>query len=68
MSEPDTHLVLARAKLNFARKDHGERCWDDESAIADAIHGRPVLPLTKTEREEFLAQARHELRREPQSA
>lgn len=65
MREPDESLVLARAKLNFARKGHGERCWDSAFAADVETYGRTNLVLTQAERGEFLEQARHELRREP---
>ncbi|MCJ2082862.1 hypothetical protein [Methylobacterium sp. J-090] len=68
MSEPEESLVLARAKLNFARKGHGERCWDAEPFDdPDGIRGNgcPILALSQAERDEFLEQARHELRRAP---
>lgn len=67
MREPDENLVLARAKLNFARKGHGERCWDGDFTESAQIYGRSLLVLTRAEREEFLEQARHELRREPEA-
>lgn len=66
MSEPIESLVLARAKLNFARKGHGERCWDAEFTDSEALCGAALLPLSEAERQEFLDQARHELQREPQ--
>ena len=64
MTEIDAVLILAKAKLNFARKGHGERCWDTDSAEAHAISECPLLPLSDAERQEFLEQARYELQRE----
>ncbi|NEU11748.1 hypothetical protein G3T14_06335 [Methylobacterium sp. BTF04] len=64
MREPDENLVLARAKLNFACKSHGERCWDGIFSDNVKTYGRPVLVLSENERAEFLEQARHELRHE----
>ncbi|MGU3359826.1 hypothetical protein ACLBWX_05775 [Methylobacterium sp. M6A4_1b] len=64
MIEADAFLVLARAKLNFARKSHGERCWDADGADAHLTSDCTLLPLSETERAEFLEQARHELRQE----
>ncbi|KQP31104.1 hypothetical protein ASF49_11020 [Methylobacterium sp. Leaf104] len=64
MTEADASLVLARAKLNFARKGHGERCWDADGADTRLTSDCTLLPLSETEREEFLEQARHELRQE----
>jgi len=64
MKEADAVLVLARAKLNFARKSHGERCWDAAGANDHPTSECPLLPLSDAEREEFLEQARHELRSE----
>jgi hypothetical protein len=68
MKDVDAFLVLARAKLNFARKGHGERCWDADTADAHLTTDCTLLPLSEAEREEFLEQARHELRREASSA
>lgn len=67
MSDPVEPLVLARAKLNFARKGHGERCWDADFTEAEALCGAPLLPLDDAERAEFIAQARHELGQESQA-
>ena len=67
MSEPDEYLVLARAKLNFARKRPGGRVWDDGCArdeFGTRLSSRDLY-LTEQERDEFLEQARHELRNEP---
>jgi hypothetical protein len=64
MTEIDEVLVLARAKLNLARKGHGERCWDIDGAEAHPTSECPLLPLSEAEREEFLEQARYELHRE----
>lgn len=62
MSQPDETLVLARAKLNFAQKCHGDRCWEAEG---DSAYDSHVLVLSEEERAEYLEQARHELRTEP---
>lgn len=64
MPEPDEVLVLARAKLNFARKSHGDRCWDLDGDDDDT-YGAHLMTLSDGEREEYLEQARHELRHEP---
>ena len=64
MRETVAVLVLARAKLNFARKGHAERCWDADGADAHPTSECALLPLSDSEREEFLEQARHELRHE----
>lgn len=65
MLEPNESLVLARAKLNFTRTGHGDRCWDSDVAACQEIYGRTLYVLTQGERDEFLEQARHELRHEP---
>ncbi len=67
MSEPDDYLVLARAKLNFARKCPGGRLWDNGCAQDEAVTrlSSKDLYLTDEERAEFLEQARYELRNEP---
>ena len=64
MAEPDETLVLARAKMNFARKGHGDRCWDADMVV-DHVYGSPVMALSEEERSEYLEQARYELRTEP---
>lgn len=64
MVEPDESLVLARAKLNFAEKSHGDRCWQAEPQ-GDGTYGSHVMALSDEERAEYLEQARHELRAEP---
>ena len=64
MAEPDETLVLARAKMNFAQKGHGDRCWDADIDV-DHAYGTHVMALSEEERSEYLDQARHELRTEP---
>lgn len=64
MAEPDETLVLARAKMNFARKGHGDRCWDADIDV-DLAYGSQVMALSEEERAEYLEQARYELRSEP---
>ncbi|WP_375408080.1 hypothetical protein [uncultured Methylobacterium sp.] len=64
MAEPDETLVLARAKLNFAQKGHGDRCWERDAG-GDGTYGSHVMALSDEERTEYLEQARHELRSEP---
>ena len=59
----DESAALAKAKLNFANKCHGERVWDELSA--EVGMGTPSRPfyLSDQERAEFLEQARHEIRK-----
>ena len=55
--------ALAKAKLNFANKCHGERVWDELSAeVGMGLPGRPIH-LSDQERAKFLQQARHERRK-----
>ena len=65
MIEPDETLVLARAKRNFAVKGHGDRAWESGNAVQAPVCGGPILVLSQEERDEYIAQARHELRTEP---
>ena len=65
MTDPDEMLVLARAKRNFAVKAHADRCWEPDSTNCEESYGRSLMALSDAEREEYLEQARHELRNEP---
>ncbi|WP_375465746.1 hypothetical protein [uncultured Methylobacterium sp.] len=65
MIEPDETLVVARAKRNFAAKGHGDRAWDADNAVQAPLCGGSILVLSQEERDEYLDQARHELRSEP---
>ena len=65
MVEPEEPLVLARAKHNFAARGHGDRAWDDGDVGQATLCGGPILVLSQAERDEYLDQARHELRSEP---
>lgn len=65
MIEPDEMLVLARAKRNFAVTAHADRCWEPGSTASEESYGRTLMVLSDAEREEYLEQARHELRNEP---
>lgn len=62
MSEPTDVEVLARAKRTFIAKNHDDRAWDDEFTEREARQGHIVVCLTELERQEYLEQARHELR------
>ena len=60
--DADEAAALSRAKLNFANKCHGERVWDELTAeVGTGVPSRP-FHLCDLEREEFLEQARHEIR------
>lgn len=65
MSEPTNDEVLARAKRTFIAKNRDDRAWDESFTQREAREGHPVHCLSETEREEFLEQARHELRNSP---
>ena len=58
---PSGAEVLARAKWNFAAKNRGGRVWEAGAVSAFAGQSSAGLPLTETERSEFLEQALHEL-------
>ena len=62
MSEPTEAEVLARAKRTFIAKNHDDRAWDASFTEREARRGHPVACLTGLERQEYLEQARHELR------
>jgi len=62
MSEPTDAEVLARAKRTFTSKNHNDRAWDEDFTDREARHGHNVVCLTELERQEYLEQARHELR------
>ena len=53
--------MVARAKRNFAERNPGGRVWEAGAARAFAGQSSQGLPLTETERSEFLEQALHEL-------
>ena len=65
MIEPDASAVEARAKRNFAERGHGDRAWAPNEPGQAPLCGGSVLVLSEAEREEYRAQARHELRNEP---
>jgi hypothetical protein len=65
MSEPIEDEVLARAKRTFIAKSRDDRAWDKSFTEREAREGHPVHCLTEIEREEYLEQARHELRNKP---
>ncbi len=65
MSEPDEAEVLARAKTTFAKNEHFGRTWDETTVAFTASLYNRAFHLSHEEREEFLEQARHELRRMP---
>lgn len=62
MSEPTDAEVLARAKRTFIARNHNDRAWDDEFTEREARRDHTVVCLTELERQEYLEQARHELR------
>lgn len=62
MNEPTEAEVLARAKRTFIAKNHDDRAWDADFTKREARKGRIVNCLTELERQEYLDQARHELR------
>jgi hypothetical protein len=62
MSEPNEDEVLARAKRTFIEKNHDDRAWDEAFTDREARKGHTVVCLTELERQEYLEQARHELR------
>lgn len=65
MSEPTDADVLARAKRTFIAKNHDDRAWDPAFTDREARQGHPVMCLSEQERQEYLEQARHELRNRP---
>lgn len=65
MSEPTDADVLARAKRNFVARNRDDRAWDAAFTNREAREGHIVLCLSDAERDEYLEQARHELRNEP---
>ena len=62
MSEPTEADVLARAKRTFIEKNHDDRAWDAGFTEREIRQGHRVACLTELERQEYLEQARHELR------
>ena len=62
MGEPTEVEVLARAKRNFISKNHNDRAWDAGFTEREVRQGHIVSCLTEFERQEYLDQARHELR------
>ena len=62
MAEPTEAEVLARAKRTFVAKNHDDRGWDADFTEREARRGHTVACLTETERQEYLDQARYELR------
>jgi hypothetical protein len=62
MGEPTEDDVLARAKRTFIAKNHDDRAWDAGFTEREARQGHNVACLTELERQEYLEQARHELR------
>jgi hypothetical protein len=62
MGEPTEADVLARAKRTFIAKNHGDRAWDAGFTEREARQGHNVACLTELERQEYLEQARYELR------
>ncbi|MCJ2095498.1 hypothetical protein MKK67_23795 [Methylobacterium sp. J-072] len=62
MSEPTEDEVLARAKRTFIEKNRDDRAWDEAFTGREARQGHTVACLTELERQEYLEQARHELR------
>lgn len=62
MGEPTEAEVLARAKRTFIAKNHNDRAWDAGFTKREARRGHSVTCLTEVERQEYLEQARHELR------
>lgn len=62
MSEPTEGDVLARAKRTFIAKNHDDRAWDAGFTDREARQGHNVACLSELERQEYLEQARHELR------
>ncbi|WP_375455020.1 hypothetical protein [uncultured Methylobacterium sp.] len=67
MIEPEESLIVARAKRNFAAKGHGDRAWETDDPVQGPLCGGTVMVLSQAERDEYVAQARHELRNEPAS-
>jgi hypothetical protein len=65
MTEPTEAEVLERAKLTFLAKSHDDRAWDKGATQCEADKGHSVMCLTEEERQEYLEQARHELRAQP---
>lgn len=65
MIEPEKSLVVARAKRNFAAKGRGDRAWEADNPVQGPLCGGTVMVLSQAERDEYLAQARHELCNEP---
>ena len=65
MTESTEAEVLARAKSNFIDTTHDDRAWDKEAMQREADKGHSVMCLTEEERQEYLEQARHELRSRP---
>lgn len=62
MGEPNEADVLARAKRTFIEKNRDDRAWDAGFSDREARQGHNVACLTELERQEYLEQARHELR------
>ena len=67
MSEPNEADILARAKRNFVSRNRDDRAWDGAFTDREARQGHSVLCLSQDERDEYMAQARHELLNEPAS-
>jgi hypothetical protein len=65
MAEPTKAEALARAKRTFIAKNHDDRAWDKGFTDREARQGHSVACLTELERDEYLEQARHELRSRP---
>ena len=62
MSEPTDVEVLTRAKRTFTAKNHNDRAWDEVFTDWEVRQGNNVVCLTEVERQEYIEQARHELR------
>ena len=62
MGEPTEAEVLARAKRTFIAKNHDDRAWDQGFTDRETRQGHSVACLSELERQEYLEQARHELR------
>ena len=65
MGEPTEAEVLARAKRTFVAKNHDDRAWDLAFTEREAREGHSVMCLSEQERQEYLEQARYELRSRP---
>lgn len=65
MREPSEADILAKAKRNFIAHNQDDRAWDEAFTSRENRQAHTVLCLSEDERNEFLAQARHELLNEP---